>query len=565
MQREPVDERPLSLATLPATRTERRLALWMVGVSAAIFVAAAPFAKRPLGEVWAFIPVYQSALVINDLITALLLFSQFSHLRARSLLLLACGYLFCGAMASAHLLSFPGLFSPSGLLGAGPQSTAWLYMFWHAGLPLCIVAYVRAKNRPAAPGARALVLGIGAALAAAGALTWLATAGAPALPAIMRGHGYTPAMIFVVSSVWAASLLALAALWRSRPHTVLDLWLMVVMCAWAFDIALAAVLNGGRFDFGFYAGRAYGLLAASFVLVVLLAESGRLYARLIQTQVSELAGARQSVARHAERLRILHEIDRAVAAEESPEAIAAAVIQPLRDLLGVPRAIVNQFDLQAGEVEWIAAAGRRRTHVGPGVRYSIRLMGNLDGLRRGEPQLIDVPALAPGPEREALLASDVKVYMAVPMRAGGELLGAISFGGASNAFTPDQISIASEVATQLAIALTQARLLNRVRAHAAELEGKVRERTAALEAANKELESFSYSVSHDLRSPLRAVDGYARMLEEDHAAQLDAEGRRLLGVVRDSGQRMGRLIDDLLAFSRLGRLAPAKRALDMAA
>jgi light-regulated signal transduction histidine kinase (bacteriophytochrome) len=121
------------------------------------------------------------------------------------------------------------------------------------------------------------------------------------------------------------------------------------------------------------------------------------------------------------------------------------------------------------------------------------------------------------------------------------------------------------VATQLAIALTQARLLNRVRAQATELEARVRERTAALEAANKELESFSYSVSHDLRSPLRAVDGYARMLEEDHAGRLDAEGRRLLSVVRESGRRMGRLIDDLLAFSRLGRLAPAKRLLDMAA
>ena len=79
------------------------------------------------------------------------------------------------------------------------------------------------------------------------------------------------------------------------------------------------------------------------------------------------------------------------------------------------------------------------------------------------------------------------------------------------------------------------------------------ERTAELQAANKELDAFSYSVSHDLRAPLRAVDGYARMLEEDHAAALDAEGNRLLGVVRSSSQQMARLIDDLLAFSRLGR------------
>ena len=87
----------------------------------------------------------------------------------------------------------------------------------------------------------------------------------------------------------------------------------------------------------------------------------------------------------------------------------------------------------------------------------------------------------------------------------------------------------------------------------ADLERRVVERTAQIEAANKELEDFSYSVSHDMRAPLRAIDGYSRMLEEDYGDKLDAEGRRLLGVVRDSSQKLGALIDDLLAFSRLGR------------
>jgi PAS domain S-box-containing protein len=88
-----------------------------------------------------------------------------------------------------------------------------------------------------------------------------------------------------------------------------------------------------------------------------------------------------------------------------------------------------------------------------------------------------------------------------------------------------------------------------------ELEQKVRQRTAQLEAANKDLESFAYSVSHDLRAPLRAIDGFSRILEEDYCPKLDAEGHRLLKIISDNARKMGRLIDDLLAFSRLGRQA----------
>jgi light-regulated signal transduction histidine kinase (bacteriophytochrome) len=98
-----------------------------------------------------------------------------------------------------------------------------------------------------------------------------------------------------------------------------------------------------------------------------------------------------------------------------------------------------------------------------------------------------------------------------------------------------------------------------------ELERRVADRTAQLESANKELEGFSYSVSHDLRAPLRAVVGFSQMLLEDHAAQLDEEGRRKLGVIQDEAQRMGVLIDELLAFSRLGRKEIQMTEVDMTA
>ena len=96
-----------------------------------------------------------------------------------------------------------------------------------------------------------------------------------------------------------------------------------------------------------------------------------------------------------------------------------------------------------------------------------------------------------------------------------------------------------------------------------ELNSALQAKAEQLTTTNSELESFSYSVSHDLRAPLRAIDGFALMLEEDHAASLDAQAQHYLKVIRDNARRMGALIDDLLAFSRLGRLQVATQEIDM--
>ena len=121
-----VNDRNIFLSTVQASRGDRRVALAVVGISFVLFVIAVPYARVPLTPVPAFVTSYQSALAVCDLITAVLLLSQFAVLRSWSLLLLASGYVFTAIAASVHALTFPGLFSPTGLLGSGPQTTAWL-------------------------------------------------------------------------------------------------------------------------------------------------------------------------------------------------------------------------------------------------------------------------------------------------------------------------------------------------------------------------------------------------------------------------------------------------------
>ena len=138
------------------------------------------------------------------------------------------------------------------------------------------------------------------------------------------------------------------------------------------------------------------------------------------------------------------------------------------------------------------------------------------------------------------------------------------------------VGVNRDISERAALAISNARLLEQVQRELAErtraeaevrtlsatLEQRVIARTAALTAANQELEAFSYSVSHDLRAPLRAIDGFSRILLEDYTAALPAEAQHYFQLVRSSTQQMGQLIDDLLAFSHLGRQALARRSVD---
>src|SRR5512144_2072590 len=141
------DERGTFLSTALPQPVERRLAAIVVAVSAAVFAALAPFAQTPLPPTAGFIPVYQTAIVVNDIVTAALLVAQYGLVGSPAVLALAVGYLLTAFLAAAHLLTFPGLFDPAGLLGAGPQTTAWLYMIWHSTFPLAVIVYARLGAR----------------------------------------------------------------------------------------------------------------------------------------------------------------------------------------------------------------------------------------------------------------------------------------------------------------------------------------------------------------------------------------------------------------------------------
>lgn len=323
---DPSNRGQISLETVPAGPGNRRVALAVIVVSTLVFIAIAPFARVQLAQVQAFIASYEAALAINDLITFLLLFGLFYRFRSAALLVLAGAYLFDALIMVVHALTYPGLFSPTGLLDAGRQTTAWLYMFWHGGFPIFVIGYALLQGRidrgQALPGGGRIGTrgAIAALIAIAGLVAVLAlitTAGHDALPAIIRenGLGYTATMNYVDSVVWALSFVGLLVLWRKRTHSIIDVWLMVVMIAWIFDIAMSVVLNAARFDLGFYAGRIYGLLAASFVLGVLLAEANGLHSRLTAAKAALEDHARKLEENVRERTRELQQLVNALQSE----------------------------------------------------------------------------------------------------------------------------------------------------------------------------------------------------------------------------------------------------------
>ena len=274
---------------LPPTARQTWSAIAVAAIVVVAFVAVAPFAGRPLATLNAFFPSLDAIVFVSDLITAVLLFAQFSISRSRAILALASGYLFTALIVIPHALTFSGAFSPTGLLGAGPQTGSWLFIFWHFGFAATLFAYAllrdekRAKSSSGATTLPAIGWSVASVLGLVCGLTWLATKGVALLPTIVLDNNrLSPFVIYPVSLTMLIAATALTVL-LFRQRSVLDRWLVVVALVYIGELAFSGLFPSVRFSVGFYAGRVFSLITSSIVLTVLMAETIRLYMQLARS------------------------------------------------------------------------------------------------------------------------------------------------------------------------------------------------------------------------------------------------------------------------------------------
>ena len=288
------DASPVLLSLLPATPGQRRLALGLACLLVVVFLTALPFARIGWVHLPAFVLVQKTLMLVSDLITAVLLFGQYSIGRSHALNILAGGYLFTALIVVPHALTFPEVLSQAGLLGAGPQTAAYLYLAAHTALPLTIIAAALPRQHADSAGdSTGGVIGSIAATALAAivavvATTLLVTRGHQWLPPLIDNGYFTTEARIAVGALLVLPVAALVLLARTtRPPSTLDLWLMVTMLAWLCTITLGAFVSRGRYDIGWYVGSLFDWLTSIFVLLILISEAIVLYGRQASAAVAD--------------------------------------------------------------------------------------------------------------------------------------------------------------------------------------------------------------------------------------------------------------------------------------
>ena len=287
------EEQHLILSRLPPSRTQKWLALAVVLGSLAFYlVIVLPLSgiDKPY-PIPSFMPAWFTANFVIVLITAILLFAQFSTLRTRATLLIASGYLFRAFMLIAIAVTLPGVYAPKNPIG-NLQSSIWLFLSSCAGLSLFIIGYALLKD--AAPAKRfhrgtvkaPIALSVAAVTVLASVVVYVCTADESPLPKVMLDSYHPgPLLPVVVVPVALLSLLAMILLWR-RLSSALDLWLVVTLCLVEIQL-LNYYVDPVRYGIGWYTIRVIALLGNSLLLVVLLYEIDTLYARLLGAVVAQ--------------------------------------------------------------------------------------------------------------------------------------------------------------------------------------------------------------------------------------------------------------------------------------
>ena len=378
------DHPRLSVASAPVTRAERKVALaFIVGIVATALLIGW-IGLLPLPRSDGFIPALQGIIAAVDFLTAVLLFAQYATERSRAMLWLAAGYLFTALIVVAHTLTFPGAFTPTGLLGAGQQTAAWLYIVWHVALPVSAFGYALLKRAPAA------TAGIHAApvvairrtaalmLAMAVLLTWLAIVAGDSLPTLVLSPTTFASTASALTAVpMILSALAFVLLWPRRT-SVLDEWLLVALVAAVAETSLVVFVGASRYTFAFYASRPLAVVTSCAVLVALLSEMMGLYVRL-SAAVKALQRER------ANKLMNLDVVVSSIAHEiRQPLMVTTTCSAVIENLLRKPTVDVDEVRLNLADVK----------------SASLRIGETIDSLRglfrdpKEAAQLIDVNEIA---------------------------------------------------------------------------------------------------------------------------------------------------------------------------
>ncbi|QOZ78063.1 two-component sensor histidine kinase [Bradyrhizobium sp. CCBAU 53351] len=283
---------PLVVASMPYTQRHRAMALGLVVSILVVSSFLAPFANQQIGRVDSFLPVVQTVMATADLLTATLLFAQYSVQPHRALLIVASGYICAGSFAFLQTLSFPGSYAPNGLIGDVYNTPAWFFVLWYTTFPLSILFYALLKDKGrmsqgSTTANIAITLSIVFVLIALP--SWLVIDGTEYLPqffttGLMRQTRLSNQFNIGLTILAGFVLLILFV----RRRTVLDLWLMVTVFAALPNFLVAAYAGSSRFSVGWYTARGFALIASVTLLSVLVAEMTMLYSRLASALMMQL-------------------------------------------------------------------------------------------------------------------------------------------------------------------------------------------------------------------------------------------------------------------------------------